>query len=279
MIAESIAFLCRAGQARRLRRRALLRRLPRRARYALRVHPRGRAGRRRDGDAVRHQRLVAALAGSRRRRRRSSPPSATPYGSGSTATTTPSARVANSLAAVEAGARQVQGTMNGCGERTGNANLVSIIANLQLKLGFRVPQRRAARAPHRDRALRRRDPQRHPRPQPALRRAQRLRPQGRHARRGRRRRRDAPSSTSTRRSSATSASCSSRSSPDGRACSRRPPTLGIELDDATAARVIGRVKELEHEGYQFEAADGSLELLLRRETGATSRSSRSSPGG
>ena len=43
--------------------------------------------------------------------------------------------------------------------------------------------------------------------------------------------------------------------------------LGIELDDATAARVIGRVKELEHEGYQFEAADGSLELLLRRETG------------
>jgi 2-isopropylmalate synthase len=44
--------------------------------------------------------------------------------------------VANSLAAVEVGARQVQGTMNGCGERTGNANLVSIIANLQLKLGF-----------------------------------------------------------------------------------------------------------------------------------------------
>ena len=44
--------------------------------------------------------------------------------------------------------------------------------------------------------------------------------------------------------------------------------LGIELDDATATRVIGRVKELEHEGYQFEAADGSLELLLRREAGA-----------
>jgi 2-isopropylmalate synthase len=43
--------------------------------------------------------------------------------------------------------------------------------------------------------------------------------------------------------------------------------LGIELDDATATRVITRVKELEHEGYQFEAADGSLELLLRRETG------------
>src|SRR3954454_399245 len=46
--------------------------------------------------------------------------------------------VANSLTAVEAGARQVQGTMNGVGERTGNANLVSIIANLQLKMGHDV---------------------------------------------------------------------------------------------------------------------------------------------
>ena len=53
--------------------------------------------------------------------------------------------VANALAAVEAGATQVQGTMNGVGERTGNANLVTIIANLQLKLGHACC-RRAARA-------------------------------------------------------------------------------------------------------------------------------------
>ncbi len=44
--------------------------------------------------------------------------------------------VANSLAAVAAGVRHVQGTINGIGERCGNANLVSIIANLELKLGF-----------------------------------------------------------------------------------------------------------------------------------------------
>src|SRR5690606_2365905 len=43
--------------------------------------------------------------------------------------------VANSLAAVEAGARQVQGTINGYGERCGNANLVSLLPTLQLKLG------------------------------------------------------------------------------------------------------------------------------------------------
>jgi 2-isopropylmalate synthase len=44
--------------------------------------------------------------------------------------------VANSLAAVEAGATQVQGTINGFGERCGNANLCSVIPNLQLKLGY-----------------------------------------------------------------------------------------------------------------------------------------------
>ena len=44
--------------------------------------------------------------------------------------------VANSIAAVQAGARQVQGTINGIGERCGNANLCSIIPSLQLKLGL-----------------------------------------------------------------------------------------------------------------------------------------------
>jgi 2-isopropylmalate synthase len=44
--------------------------------------------------------------------------------------------VANSLAAVRAGVRQVQGTLNGLGERCGNANLISIIPNLMLKMGF-----------------------------------------------------------------------------------------------------------------------------------------------
>ncbi len=45
--------------------------------------------------------------------------------------------VANSLAAVEAGAKMVQGTINGYGERCGNADLISVIANLQIKIGRR----------------------------------------------------------------------------------------------------------------------------------------------
>ena len=46
--------------------------------------------------------------------------------------------VANSLAAVDAGAVQVQGTINGIGERCGNADLISVIANLGLKKGYQV---------------------------------------------------------------------------------------------------------------------------------------------
>ena len=46
--------------------------------------------------------------------------------------------VANTLAAVEAGATHVQGTINGYGERTGNADLIAVVANLQLKLDQQV---------------------------------------------------------------------------------------------------------------------------------------------
>jgi 2-isopropylmalate synthase len=43
--------------------------------------------------------------------------------------------------------------------------------------------------------------------------------------------------------------------------------LGLEMDDDLAKVVLDRVKELEHDGYHFEAADGSFELLVRRATG------------
>jgi 2-isopropylmalate synthase len=46
--------------------------------------------------------------------------------------------IANSLLAVRAGARQVQGTLNGLGERCGNADLIAIIPNLTIKMGFEV---------------------------------------------------------------------------------------------------------------------------------------------
>src|SRR3954447_21774872 len=47
----------------------------------------------------------------------------------------------------------------------------------------------------------------------------------------------------------------------------RADLTGVELDDETASRVVEQVKELEHRGYQLEAADGSFDLLIQRETG------------
>ena len=47
----------------------------------------------------------------------------------------------------------------------------------------------------------------------------------------------------------------------------RAEQAGLRLDDDAARHVIERVKELEHRGYHFEAADGSFELLLRKESG------------
>ena len=63
--------------------------------------------------------------------------------------------VANSVAGVQAGCIQVQGTVNGVGERCGNANLVSIVPNLQLKLGYECVNEEQLQGLTGSRALRR----------------------------------------------------------------------------------------------------------------------------
>ena len=94
--------------------------------------------------------------------------------------------VANSFAAVRAGARQIQGTLNGLGERCGNANLVSIIPTLKLKSEYAErfeigvsDERSRARARV---ARARRTAQSRAEPPRALCRRERLRDQGRHPR-------------------------------------------------------------------------------------------------
>ena len=170
--------------------------------------------------------------------------------------------VANSLAGIAEGAVMVQGTMNGYGERCGNANLISIIPNLQLKMGYEcLPSLEGlTEASHLVAEMLNLLARR----QPGLRGQERLRAQGRDARRGRQRRPVDVRAHRSRPRSATRARCWSASSP---ARARVIAHAGGALDDAVAARVVERVKELEHRGFQFEAADGSFELLIRRETG------------
>ena len=96
---------------------------------------------------LRHQRLQPARTRSPRRRPRWAPSSArTDRRRDPRATTTPSAGSPTRSPRVEAGARLVQGTINGNGERCGNANLTSILPALQLKMGYECVTARAARA-------------------------------------------------------------------------------------------------------------------------------------
>ena len=157
--------------------------------------------------------------------------------------------------------------MNGYGERCGNANLVSILPALQLKLGYECVPEDRLRLLTEDRALRRRADELGARPRPALRRPQRLRAQGRDARR---RRAGGRAHVRAHRPRA------GRQPPRGADLRALRQGIGAEprragghrARRATAPqRAVERLKEREHRGYHYEAADASFELLLRREAG------------
>ncbi len=174
--------------------------------------------------------------------------------------------VANTLAAVEEGVTQVQGTMNGIGERTGNANLVSIIANLELRLGHDLvgPQRltKLSETSHFVDELLNLNPD--PR-QPWVGRSAFAHKGGLHVAGVRA---DAALYEHSTPESVGNARELLVSELAGRhTVLEKAQAAGLALDDETAARVLERVKALEHQGFQFEAADGSFELLLRKEAG------------
>jgi 2-isopropylmalate synthase len=176
--------------------------------------------------------------------------------------------VANALAGVRGGAKQVQGTINGYGERTGNCNLTSIIPNLTLKMGVEtIPRDRlplltpvshhiaelvnitmnpqqayvgpsafAHKAGlHTSAISRRKDAYEHVDPEAV--------------------------GNGTR---FVMSELAGRSS-----IQLKAQELGIELDGKQAGEVADRLKELEHKGFHFEAADGSMELLIRDVAGWT----------
>ena len=172
------------GEARDLRRRALLRRLPGRARLRAPLPARGRGGRRGERDAVRHERLVAAVAGHRGHdagggRARRLGPGGHPHARRRGLRRGERARGRGGRRPARAGhderlrraLRQRQPDLHPAGARP--------------QAGLRVDRARAARPADGDRAPRGRALQRDPEPEPALRGRERLRAQGRHARGGR----------------------------------------------------------------------------------------------
>ncbi len=169
--------------------------------------------------------------------------------------------VANTLVAVEAGASLVQGTMNGYGERCGNADLITIVPTLELKMGHEVigPDRlqRLTEVSHLVDELCNVAPNAN---QPYVGANAFAHKGGMHVAAVNRDARTFehidPADVGADRRVLVS-ELSGRGTVQARA--------GVDAE--TAARVVERVKELENQGYQFEAADGSFELLIRKETG------------
>jgi 2-isopropylmalate synthase len=169
--------------------------------------------------------------------------------------------VANSLVAVEAGARLVQGTLNGYGERCGNANLITIVPTLELKMGYECigaeKLRRLTEVAHLVDELCNVSPNPN---QPYVGANAFAHKGGMHVAGINRDARtfehiDPADVGADRRVLISELS------------GKGTVTARADVDDATAARVVERVKDLEHGGYQFEAADGSFDLLIRKETG------------
>tara|TARA_Y100000746_G_scaffold87950_1_gene74763 strand:+ start:3341 stop:4960 length:1620 start_codon:yes stop_codon:yes gene_type:complete len=174
--------------------------------------------------------------------------------------------VANAMAGVMAGATQVQGTINGYGERVGNCDLVPIIANLSLKLGVKtLPEEcmeKLTSVAHHVAELVNfsSDPQ-----QPYVGSGAFAHKAGLHV------------SAISRRPDAYEhidpnlvgngtrflvSEMSGKSTIELRA-----QQLGLEISGETLNEVVATLKDLEYRGYHFEAADASLELLLRASTG------------
>ncbi len=174
--------------------------------------------------------------------------------------------VANTLLGVEAGAVQVQGTANGLGERCGNANLFTIIGDLQLKRGMElISPAQLERLADTSHVVAELTNQAHPSVAPYVGHTAFSHKAGLHA-----------------SALAKAPDMYQHVDPDlvgnrqrlvvselaGRSnIVLKAKELGLEVTDEAAARVLAVVKQREAEGWSYEAADASFALLLLRETG------------
>jgi 2-isopropylmalate synthase len=171
--------------------------------------------------------------------------------------------VANTLAAVRAGAVHIQGTINGYGERVGNANLCTIVPDLQLKMGVRcvsdesltylsdlsyyvaevanLPQHRHAPfvgesafahkgGIHVAAILKNEDTYQH----------------------------IDPELVGNQRRTVVSELAGRGNVVD------KSQELGLQMDKAQAREMVGKIKELEAQGFSFESAEGSVKVMLQR---------------
>ena len=183
--------------------------------------------------------------------------------------------VANTMAAVEMGVRQVQGTINGFGERCGNLNLCSLIPNLQLKMGKKCidPEqlKRVREVSHYFYELANIQPNKH---QPYVGDSAFAHKGGLHVS-GILKNRETyehidPELVGNRQRVLVS-DLAGRSN-----IVYKAEEYGIELknDDHAVQEILSRIKDLESQGYEFEAAEAYFELLIQEALGRRKKNFR-----
>ncbi|MGF7045783.1 2-isopropylmalate synthase [Paenibacillus sp. DS2015] len=179
--------------------------------------------------------------------------------------------VANTLSAVQAGARQIQGTMNGYGERCGNANLCSIIPTLQLKMDYEcIGDDSLKQLSNTARYVSEIANVHMPINQPYVGNAAFAHKGGIHVsailRDSRTYEHIVPELVGNKQRVLVSELAGQSN------ILSKAQEMGLEFDpkNEQSRKVIDKIKDLEHQGYQFEAADASLELLLREANGEIS---------
>ncbi|MDQ0111770.1 citramalate synthase [Paenibacillus harenae] len=180
--------------------------------------------------------------------------------------------VANTLAAVQAGARQVQGTINGYGERCGNANLCSIIPNLQLKLGYDcLPENKLRTLTSTARYVSEIANVHMPVGQAYVGNAAFAHKGGIHVsaimKDSKTYEHIQPELVGNKQRILVS-ELAGQSNIISKA---QELGLDVNANNDKTKQIMDQIKELEHQGYQFEGADASLELLLRDAFGGESK--------
>jgi len=176
--------------------------------------------------------------------------------------------VANSLAAIEQGLYHVQGTINGYGERCGNANLCSIIANAALKMNIDLSPAiklnkltslsryvsETANLPHREEM-------------PYVGKSAFAHKGGIHVSAIRRNRRTYEHIDPEQVGNHQRVLVSDQSGQSNILQKAEELGLDISSDKEEVKKIVEHIKNLEHLGYQFEGADGSFEVMVKKSTG------------
>jgi len=175
---------------------------------------------------------------------------------------------ANSIMAIKAGAVQVQGTINGFGERCGNANLITIIPNLQLKMGYQcIPEENIEKITTTARFINEIANIIHNERAPYVGNCAFAHKGGMHI--------DAVMKNTASFEHINPCIIGNErrvlmSEVSGRSTiisAIKEVDPEISKDSPEAKRIIDKLKQLEHEGYQFEGAESSFELVIRKELG------------